>query len=824
MISDSITTQFANLSSLQILDLLCSYLTNDFSSLSISLSSLKSSFNSRVSYINNGNVSCANLGWLQGLVNLRELSLDGVDLSTASQLTNWAEPISFLYNLRQLHLSDCGISGSIPVNHFLNLTHLSSLGMGFNFLTSTFSAQLGNLTSLSSLELENSHLQGHMAYLPQLQQLYIDDNPDLAVDLTSLFARPWPYLLTLSIRNTNISGLIPPSISNATTLLNLFASGSFIQGPIPTSLFNLSDLQYLDLGENNLVGSLPSSISGLKSLEFLVLFQNEFNGQIPESICDISSLQTIHLANNVFNGRIPDCIGRLPNIEKFYVSSNSMEATPFSLISLFQNSTPYEIDLGSSGITVRTDSYPFPSNFQPQILGLHSCNLGGEIPDFLSNLTQLVALDLANNSLTGTIPSWLFKLPKHGEIPSQIGQQLSNARYMTLSGNKLSGGIPNSLCQPNNVHLQVLDLSNNELTGTIPSTLRNCRSLISLNLGKNRLTGNLPTELGYIKSLSSLQLNDNRVGGPLPNSIEHLQNMEFLILESNMLEGNIPSFIGKLRNLRILVLKSNSFNGSIPNEITQLRKLQIIDLSYNKLSGLIPDEMGNFEMLVRRPKERVRLGYMISLTYAGIELDMATKGTVQEFQFVFSYSSGIDLSSNFIEGKIPAQMGWLQGLYMLNLSKNAVSGAIPVNFGNMSGLESLDLSFNYLDGEIPMALASLDYLGFLDLSYNNLSGKIPSGLRFDTLTWEGSAYIGNPLLCGPPVRRSCVGTTDQTNEGAEEHGKETWLFFGFMAIGYGFGLLGPFLVLVVAKRKWWDGYWRFIDDVALIVIKWASKV
>ncbi|RWR79640.1 receptor-like protein 12 [Cinnamomum micranthum f. kanehirae] len=81
MFSDSITTQFTNLSSLQLLDLSCATEIPDFSSMSYSLSNLKPSFDSRFSYNPNGHLACMNLKWLQGLLNLRVLMLDGVDLS-----------------------------------------------------------------------------------------------------------------------------------------------------------------------------------------------------------------------------------------------------------------------------------------------------------------------------------------------------------------------------------------------------------------------------------------------------------------------------------------------------------------------------------------------------------------------------------------------------------------------------------------------------------------------------------------------------------------------------------------------------------------------
>ncbi|KAL5987573.1 hypothetical protein ACLOJK_035322 [Asimina triloba] len=70
--SDTIKTQFSNLSSLQIFDLSCSFLIMDYSSATYNLSSQRSSLRSTFSYLTNGYISSRSLNWLQGLVNLKE--------------------------------------------------------------------------------------------------------------------------------------------------------------------------------------------------------------------------------------------------------------------------------------------------------------------------------------------------------------------------------------------------------------------------------------------------------------------------------------------------------------------------------------------------------------------------------------------------------------------------------------------------------------------------------------------------------------------------------------------------------------------------------
>ncbi|OVA19245.1 Leucine-rich repeat [Macleaya cordata] len=886
MFSGSITTQFANLSSLQYLDISCSFMVLDFSSFSYSISTFKESNKYSTSYVSTSSVSSTDTNWLRGLVNLKVLNLNGLDLSVASSTKNWAEPISFLANLRELYLSNCSISSSIPVHEFHNLSRLSVLGMDSNFLNSPIPIQLANFTSLSVLDLKNCDLQGSIPYLPKLQYIDVSVNRDFIVDLTHMFDHQWPKLQGLSITLTNVIGSIPSSISNASLLVYLFASGCSIQGSLPASILNLTQLKYIDLSFNNISGYLPSSISNLKNLEGLTLIQNNLQGPIPKSICRILSLKDLLLRANNLSGTIPSCISKLRNLHSFDITGNLIEGT-VSLMSLFHKLNPIWISLSYNLLDVEINQYQLTSKFQElQTLALQSCNLRGHIPAFICNLTELVTLDLSSNNLIGAIPFCIFELPNlsyldlssnnlqgtlphsinltllypssvlnlasnklrgplplppqnvgvfylsenefTGGISTETGERLSKATYVSLSGNKLSGSIPPSICSHVLMHL---DLSNNQLSGTIPSTLNYCNSLDSLNLGTNLLIGNVPKGLEQAKKLKSLQLNENSLNGTFPSFIEQLQDIEVLDLGSNNFEGTIPTFIGSLHNLKILSLRSNMFNGSIPKEITGLRKLQILDLSINKLSGRIPEEIDNLEMLKSRPKTKLLLGDFISLMYSGVQLKMVTKGTMQEFLYLNNLNSGIDLSHNVLEGSIPKEIGLLKGLAVLNLSHNRLSDKIPTSVGSMIGLESLDFSFNKLSGDIPQSLTLIDALQVLNLSYNNLSGRIPTGLHFDTLSGDGdSAYIGNAFLCGIPPRKSCEGapstSTDPNllnDEDDQEDAKEKWMFYGVVVLGYGVGFWGLFFVLRLRKEKWWFGYWRCIDTMALIIVGCMSK-
>ncbi|KAM3345273.1 hypothetical protein P3S68_024982 [Capsicum galapagoense] len=391
MFQDSISTQFSNLTSLRSLDPSCANLVPDLSSVSVSLTlQPKLDVGLFLSFISNGYLSSPNLRWLEGLRHLRYLVMTRVDLSKASESFHWAEPVS-----RQL----------------LNFTSLSVLDTSSNILTSTIPDMLSNLTTLSALDFSVNDLDGHIPYLPQLEQLYVSSNPAMTINLVSMFSASWSKLKFLDISFSHVGGTLPPSLSNSTSLTFFQADGCSIQGSIPSSVTKLKKLRILVLNDNNITGQLPLSMSSLISLQYLSLIQNGLRGYIPTSICQILSLDYLNVQWNELTGSVPSCILQLPKLSYLSVQNNNLNGNmPLSLI---QKSKLGMLSFGINGLSVENDvqHQPILQTFQPTLLEFTSCKMRGEIPEFFSNLTSLVILLLVNNSLSGDIPYWLFNLP-----------------------------------------------------------------------------------------------------------------------------------------------------------------------------------------------------------------------------------------------------------------------------------------------------------------------------------------------------------------------------------------------------------------------------
>ncbi|CDP21183.1 unnamed protein product [Coffea canephora] len=144
-----------------------------------------------------------------------------------------------------------------------------------------------------------------------------------------------------------------------------------LTGEIPSSIGNLSSLTTLALGYNNLEGNLPSEMGLLKKFAILTAGGNKLSGIIPASIFNCSAIIAISVPANSFHGNLPTNIGlTLPNLEGLYLGANK-----------FYGNFPTSIT-NASGL---------------EVLDLSRNKFEGQIPANLGDLTNLIVFDLYDN-------------------------------------------------------------------------------------------------------------------------------------------------------------------------------------------------------------------------------------------------------------------------------------------------------------------------------------------------------------------------------------------------------------------------------------------
>jgi len=383
-----------------------------------------------------------------------------------------------------------------------------------------------------------------------------------------------------------------------TTELQLRNSG--LTGSIPPEIGNLTNLTYLDLYKNELTDSIPSEIANLTNLTHLYLGDNQFTGQIPESICDLN----IDWNNNfnIFNNQLcppyPSCI-------EDYVGNQDISNCVVELWGEYYSiENTDSLDLYNSGLTGEIPS-TIGSLTNLTFLSLGGNELTGTIPPEIGNLTNLEVLSIWGNNLTGELPSeignsanlshlYLSFNELAGEIPIEIWS-LTNLNTLWLSSNQFTGELPSEI--GNLTNMVNLQLQNNQLTGSIPPEIGNLTNLVHLGISSNQLTGEIPSEIGNLTNLERFYLKYNQLTGEIPIEIGNLTNMTNLIFDGNQLIGEIPSGIGNLTNLTQLSLDGNQLTGEIPLEIWSLTNLNTLWLGINQLTGEISPEIGNLTNL-----------------------------------------------------------------------------------------------------------------------------------------------------------------------------------------------------------------------------------
>ncbi|KAL4334637.1 hypothetical protein GQ457_07G015090 [Hibiscus cannabinus] len=299
-------------------------------------------------------------------------------------------------------------------------------------------------------------------------------------------------------------------------------------------------------------------------------------------------------------------------------------------------------------------------------LNLTNLNLTGTIPPHLGNLSFLLSLDLSNNHF-------------YGHLPKELGQ-LHRLGFLELSFNGLYGEIPSWL--GNSHRVKILKMTSNNFTGTIPQTLVNMSNLEMLDLGSNQLFGQIPYADDFCV---------------------HLPKLGSLFLSDNELSGNIPSSVGNCSNLQILELSVNKFCGTIPRSIGNLTQLKKLYLGLNNLEGEIPEEIGDLSNLE--------------------ELGNLPDGLCHHLPNL----EALHLKTNKLSGNIPSSIGECNNLQILSLSVNKFKGTIPTSIWNSTRLEKIFLYDNILEGNLP-PMTNVPKLDELILWGNKLSGNIPNSI------------------------------------------------------------------------------------------------
>ncbi|KAL3748722.1 hypothetical protein ACJRO7_009891 [Eucalyptus globulus] len=487
-----------------------------------------------------------------------------------------------LTNLTFLDLFDNQLTGQIPAE-ITRLTQLTYLILSFNILTGPIPKNISNLESLDYLDLQSNNLNGTLRLdvilkLQHLNKLQLSSNEFSSIIEPSMNVSI-PNLSALGLASSNLSEL-PIFLSYQRRLQWLDLSQNRIYGPTPPWFLNgsMSQLQFLNLSSNSITSFTTfkcqnlmtldlrfNEIQGLiplppKSIEFYLVSNNKLYGEISPEMCQLSSIIILDLSKNKLSGVIPPCVSNLSD----------------SLIVLNLNSN---------------DLYGRFPQLQNDVCGLKMIDvsdnrLQGLLPRGLANCSDLEFLNIKNNQIVDTFPSWMGSL--------------SFLKVLILCSNGFHGAIGEPEARDQFPNLRIVDLSINNFSGCLPSAYFDMWSAMKVHdADYTYYYGTLVVSV-YIFS-GDPRNNDHFITminkGNLLEYERILSYLNGIDLSSNNFIGEIPNSVGSLTELQMLNLSNNALTGSISLSLANLTELESLDLSSNKLSGMIPPALAQLSFL-----------------------------------------------------------------------------------------------------------------------------------------------------------------------------------------------------------------------------------
>ncbi|KAG6743535.1 hypothetical protein POTOM_052234 [Populus tomentosa] len=342
-----------------------------------------------------------------------------------------------------LDLSNNRLHGSIPDVTTGNLPSLRYLNLMFNMLSGQIPEELGNLSSLRYMALGFNGLTGQLPpELGRLRSLYV-----------------------LGLNSNKLSGKLPENYANFVGLQQ-FVAGNRLTGQIPRFIAKWTELYYLSLSGNDFEGELPLELLfNMSYLEYLFVSDEQYwkrlrktrkQGVIWNGICGrITERQRWLSKGERAGSRFSRGVVLSVDLEGLVrvCGGWSVKAGDGAVGSAVDVVAGGRMGLGSvrgRGDLVRWAVEKEKENLKQPARGesqgerfcpllvlaswrlvqegrvIRNCSISGEIPPYIGDWSSLKYLDLSFNSLTGGIPDSMKKL---------------NLSKMFLTGNMLNGTV-----------------------------------------------------------------------------------------------------------------------------------------------------------------------------------------------------------------------------------------------------------------------------------------------------------------------------------------------------------------------------------------------
>lgn len=576
-------------------------------------------------------------------------------------------------------------------------------------------------------------------------------------------------------------------------LLGSAQSGADTLARLPATLRSLSiyESRILSPDSGNALGYTPykadweALFASKPVMSVLTLINNGIEGEMPLTLPNILRTLTIN-GNPLLAGSIPSSLfSNYSDVDSgisVRFSGNGLTgAIPDDLFANYNSTRVYDLNFSRNALSGTLPAALFQdiawADAYNPIIDLSFNQLDGELPQiFGSNFWGASNLQyfLNDNKFSGSIPDNLFDTA--GRAMNQV--------YLDLSGNELSGDIPNLFGQVNSNltigYLTVL-VGRNQLTGSIqgsrlwaPRSLAN--TALKLDFSQNQLSGTVPADLfDSVPSTRSIDLDlsgNQLLGSVNPNTFA---NARFdtpaslaLSLANNQLSGALTAALigsGSHPFLNFeLDLSSNALGGTIPNDLfaayTTASSINTTSLSLNLancgFTGTLPAlnvdlhyltlnlDANNFNAISNATwadyLEDAILGVSTEFTLSAVNNSLRGALSLPDHASSFP-STNLNFSGNNLSAlSFEANIGYLQTLVVAN--NPSMTGTLPVRlFDFSSNIKTFIASATSLSGNFPdLSGLQNSRLEVLDLN-DTIINYCPS-------TWTSPWTASQLYICG----------------------------------------------------------------------------
>ncbi|CAB9503813.1 Receptor-like kinase [Seminavis robusta] len=196
---------------------------------------------------------------------------------------------SVIGTLTRLKEYDCSYvlyDGPLDGSTFVNLTNLEYMDLSGNRYNSGIPSQLASLPQLQFLYGVHADLTGSLDFvldMPAIIELWVDNNPIMTGTIPSSIEQV-STLVSLGISNCSLTGTLPPFLGDE--FVQFFAHDNALTGTIPAEWGALEDVKRIELHDNLLVGTMPDEVCDLREAFRLVRLTTDCQRQVGTVACD----------------------------------------------------------------------------------------------------------------------------------------------------------------------------------------------------------------------------------------------------------------------------------------------------------------------------------------------------------------------------------------------------------------------------------------------------------------------------------------------------------------------------------------------------------